>query len=145
MKYRKRPVVVDAVQWHPGVLIEGVKECAPEIVLARNEKLFYLSGFYPDQRNADAWLPAGDEKESYPFAFYEIKSARRYPAALGEKLTERALKEMGRPTLPPTYGLIETLEGRMTVDDGDWVITGVKGEKYPCKPDIFAETYEAAE
>ncbi len=28
---------------------------------------------------------------------------------------------------------------------GDWIITGVKGEKYPCKPDIFAQTYESAE
>lgn len=40
---------------------------------------------------------------------------------------------------------IDTLEGRMTVSPGDWVITGVKGEKYPCKPDIFLATYEAAE
>ena len=30
----------------------------------------------------------------------------------------------------------------MLVSDGDWIITGVKGEKYPCKPDIFTETYE---
>lgn len=40
---------------------------------------------------------------------------------------------------------IHTLEGEMQVAYGDWVITGVKGEKYPCKPDIFAATYEAAE
>ena len=39
---------------------------------------------------------------------------------------------------------IETLEGTMTVMPGDWVITGVKGERYPCKPDIFAATYEPA-
>lgn len=38
---------------------------------------------------------------------------------------------------------IETLEGTMTGNIGDWIITGVKGECYPCKPDIFAETYEA--
>jgi hypothetical protein len=37
---------------------------------------------------------------------------------------------------------ITTLEGVMTVSDGDWVIKGVKGELYPCKPDIFAATYE---
>lgn len=37
---------------------------------------------------------------------------------------------------------INTLEGRMIVSPGDWVITGVKGEKYPCKPDIFEATYE---
>lgn len=43
------------------------------------------------------------------------------------------------------YGYIQTLEGRMMVSDGDWVITGVKGEKYPCKPDIFEATYEAVD
>ena len=39
---------------------------------------------------------------------------------------------------------ILTLEGVMRVDPGDWVIKGVKGEFYPCKPDIFALTYEKA-
>lgn len=38
--------------------------------------------------------------------------------------------------------LIETLEGTMKADKGDYIILGVKGEPYPCKPDIFAETYE---
>lgn len=37
---------------------------------------------------------------------------------------------------------IETLEGRMTAKPGDWIIKGVKGEFYPCKPDIFAATYD---
>lgn len=37
---------------------------------------------------------------------------------------------------------IMTLEGFMKISKGDWVITGVKGEKYPCKPDIFEATYE---
>lgn len=40
---------------------------------------------------------------------------------------------------------INTLEGAMWVDTGDWVICGVKGEFYPCKPDIFEATYELAE
>lgn len=40
---------------------------------------------------------------------------------------------------------IETLEGTMHANPGDWVITGVKGEQYPCKPDIFEKTYELAE
>lgn len=39
---------------------------------------------------------------------------------------------------------IETLEGTMRADVGDWVICGVKGELYPCKPDVFEATYEAA-
>ncbi len=38
---------------------------------------------------------------------------------------------------------IDTLEGRMRADIGDWIIRGVKGELYPCKPDIFQELYEA--
>lgn len=41
--------------------------------------------------------------------------------------------------------LIDTLEGQMRADQGDWVIKGVKGEFYPCKPDIFAATYEPVE
>ena len=37
---------------------------------------------------------------------------------------------------------ISTLEGDMFADRGDWIIKGVKGEYYPCKPDIFEATYE---
>lgn len=40
---------------------------------------------------------------------------------------------------------IETLEGMMYASAGDWIIKGVKGEIYPCKPDIFAATYEPAD
>lgn len=50
-----------------------------------------------------------------------------------------------------SYGLdgydkltIKTLEGRMLAESGDWIIRGVKGEFYPCKPDIFEATYEKA-
>jgi len=39
---------------------------------------------------------------------------------------------------------ITTLEGIMTASRGDWIIKGVKGEFYPCKPDIFEATYEPA-
>lgn len=38
---------------------------------------------------------------------------------------------------------IHTLEGMLTASTGDWIIKGVKGEFYPCKPDIFSATYEA--
>lgn len=37
---------------------------------------------------------------------------------------------------------IETLEGTLNAEPGDYIITGVRGEKYPCKPDIFEATYE---
>jgi hypothetical protein len=42
------------------------------------------------------------------------------------------------------YLTIPTLEGNHRADSGDWIITGVKGERYPCKPDIFTATYEPA-
>lgn len=41
----------------------------------------------------------------------------------------------------PTW-VIRTLEGLMTAEVGDWIIKGVKGEFYPCKPDIFEATYD---
>lgn len=50
------------------------------------------------------------------------------------------------PTLPPgtlDCAEIKTLEGTMVANVGDWIIRGVKGEFYPCKPDIFEATYEA--
>lgn len=82
MKFRKKPVVIEAEQWFPGKDIDGVitpvkRDCP----------------FKPDKN----------------------------------------------------IGKIETLEGDMIVSPGDWVITGIKGEKYPCKPDIFEETYEKLE
>ena len=40
------------------------------------------------------------------------------------------------------HGWIDTLEGGHNVCPGDWIITGVHGENYPCKPDIFEKTYE---
>lgn len=49
----------------------------------------------------------------------------------------------GDPRKDQRYSwIINTLEGNMYVSYGDWVITGVNGEKYPCKPDIFEKTYE---
>lgn len=50
-------------------------------------------------------------------------------------------RTVGYNTSPPTIW-IDTLEGQMTADTGDWVIKGVQGEFYPCKPDIFAKTYQ---
>lgn len=44
----------------------------------------------------------------------------------------------------PLQGLhwVQTLEGPLIAQYNDWIITGIKGERYPCKPDIFAATYE---
>lgn len=56
---------------------------------------------------------------------------------------------VGGPCIGHTPALgeldIPTLEGTMTGQVGDWIIRGVKGELYPCKPDIFEATYEPVE
>lgn len=53
--------------------------------------------------------------------------------------------DQGLPIPPKMYLFINTLEGEMRVDPMDYVIKGVKGEFYPCKPDIFEQTYEPYE
>ena len=59
-------------------------------------------------------------------------------------------KQGDHPEVSPLYGFIgtgwiRTLEGGHEVSPGDWIITGVKGEFYPCKDEIFKMTYEPAE
>lgn len=46
---------------------------------------------------------------------------------------------------PDGTGCIDTPEGRLRVDPGDWIITGIAGENYPCKPDVFERLYTAAD
>jgi hypothetical protein len=81
VKYRKKPVVIEAVQWH------GESNC---------QEVFDFLGLEHSEDELD---------------HSEIH--------------------------------IETLEGTMTARPGDWIIKGVKGERYPRKPDIFEATYEA--
>lgn len=50
----------------------------------------------------------------------------------------------GRGEVYAAWGTIQTLEGAMKADLDDWIIKGIKGELYPCKPDIFQATYEPA-
>lgn len=75
-----------------------------------------------------------------------------YPWLVGDALTPDSLRirgEKGRPTrgiwINPDGGnlMIRTLEGDMKVSRDDYIIKGVKGEFYPCKPDIFEQTYVA--
>lgn len=80
-----------------------------------------------------------------------------YPWLVGNALEPSTLRERGQEddVEPPTAGLwidlaegtlmIRTLEGDMRANLGDWIIKGVNGEFYPCKPDIFLKTYEAVE
>jgi len=63
-----------------------------------------------------------------------VVEAELYHAGLEDGFDD---KNFGKP-------YITTLEGRHYISEDDWIITGVKGERYPCKPDIFAMTYEKA-
>lgn len=85
MKVRKKPIVVDAVQWLKDGDHYKVTMCDP----VQAELTCIHCGFYLKQ-----------------------------------------------------HGWIDTLEGGHRVCPGDWIITGVRGEHYPCKNDIFVETYE---
>jgi hypothetical protein len=59
-------------------------------------------------------------------------------------LARSTVTEIGQDFLEPDL-IIPTLEGEMRAKVGDWIILGVAGELYPCKPDIFEATYEPAE
>lgn len=85
MKFRKKPVVIEAVQMKPedGFLPEGVEQYEKEVL---------------------------ETVQGYRSSWYGWR--------------------------------IKTLEGYLEVSPYDWIITGIKGEKYPCKPDIFEATYE---
>lgn len=52
---------------------------------------------------------------------------------------------MGKAKVVDRRIRIHTLEGAIYASEGDWIIKGIKGEFYPCKPDIFEATYEAVE
>jgi hypothetical protein len=80
----------------------------------------------PVMIEATRWFKMGDHPAVKPFPFgWAVAKAEGYP-----------------DYNPDDLGIIETLEGHHQVTPGDWIITGVKGEHYPCKPDIFEMTYE---
>jgi hypothetical protein len=75
-----------------------------------------------------------------------VIDAVRYPED-GELITDEMLELFGdvdcvMKTCNPPYLSIDTGSGFARCEVGDWVIKGVKGEYYPCKPDIFEATYE---
>jgi hypothetical protein len=76
-----------------------------------------------------------------------IEAVQLPPA--GEDISEAALADLHHILRDAEWEsseyetlVIHTLEGSMTASPSDWVIRGVQGECYPCKPDIFAMTYE---
>ena len=83
---------------------------------------------------ASQWFKCGDHDSVSPYLdrVHHFKDLHSESARSCEKC-ERAMRY---------HGWVDTLEGGHVVCPGDWIITGVRGEHYPCKPDIFAETYE---
>jgi len=77
----------------------------------------------------------GCAPEDMPIYHLSVGYFRR-PDIAGRRHCEKCGKIMD------AHGWIDTLEGGHIVCPGDWIITGVKGERYPCKPDIFEKTYE---
>lgn len=65
-----------------------------------------------------------------------------WPAGVEERSLGGDLKSLEGESI---QWIIQTLEGPHIVSVNDWIITGVQGEKYPCKPDIFEATYERVE
>jgi len=107
MKFRKRPVVIDATQW-------------------------FKNGDHPEDA---AVVVDNRDVGQHPFQT-EGKVVRRY---LGLDDCLHCGQVMN------VHGWIDTLEGGHVVCPGDWIITGVQGERYPCKPNIFEATYEIVE
>lgn len=62
-----------------------------------------------------------------------------------EAIQKCELRFYGAGGTTPPFAIIHTLEGDMKVSAGDYIIKGVKGELYPCKPEIFEATYEKVE
>jgi hypothetical protein len=58
-----------------------------------------------------------------------VRRFRKKPIEISAYQTEQAM-------------VIQTLEGPLQASPGDWIITGINGEQYPCKPDIFERLYE---
>jgi len=117
--FRKKPVTVEANQWlkngdHP---LDYSKD---HDGLENGEVRVFTAA----ERKANCW--EGDVVRYY-----------RDPYTPGTS----ACKHCGQTM--HVHGWIDTLEGGHIVCPGDWIITGVKGEHYPCKPDIFEATYDA--
>jgi hypothetical protein len=79
---------------------------------------------------AKQWIQMGDHANVEPLDTDDVKTVGCCPTCGCSR---------------KAHGWVKTLEGGHIVCPGDWIITGVKGEHYPCKPDIFWATYEAVE
>ena len=93
---------------------------------------WFKNGDHP--RDESIWM---DEQSRDSF-LREGRVVRRYRRPDDDGKSQ--CKKCGR--IMHNHGWIDTLEGGHIVCPGDWVITGVQGEKYPCKDEIFQATYE---
>lgn len=120
-KFRKKPVVIEAHQW-------------------------FKNGDHPDDYKdpvdgfEDGELREFSQEHQRSLDWEgQVVRRHRHPG-------ERAGNHCSHcERLMHDHGWIDTMEGGHIVCPGDWVITGVQGERYPCKPEIFEETYEPAE
>ena len=94
---------------------------------------WFKNGDHPE----DAETPLDQRAQPWPQEGKVVRYFRR-PDVDGE----RGCTHCGQPM--HEHGWIDTLEAGHNVCPGDWIITGVQGERYPCKPDIFDATYEPA-
>lgn len=91
---------------------------------------------------AEQWFPPGDSRHNPAMLSHRKGNSVNPPdyRQAGDLFQFSPIKGMG-----DNIFMIRTLGGDLRVSPGDWIITGVKGEKYPCKPDIFEATYEPVE
>jgi hypothetical protein len=67
-----------------------------------------------------------------------------HPSWFTDAVGDTVVLHQIEPHFASAAASIRTLEGTMRAERGDWIIKGVNGEIYPCKPDIFDKTYERA-
>lgn len=120
-QFRKKAVVVEAIQW-------------------------FKNGDHPDDyakpiHGTECGRPIIYSPQHQRINDWEGQVVGRYPTP--DEPSATGCRHCGRDM--HDHGWIDTLEGGHIVCPGDWVITGVAGEHYPCKPDIFEATYELVE
>ena len=84
------------------------------------------------------------EIEAFQMTAERMWDNHDWPEWLGEAWNKDT-KELGSLSRAQGSLIIHTLEGPMNVSVDDWIIQGIQGELYPCKPDIFADTYESVD
>ena len=102
MKYIKKPVIIEAVQYIKGKEVPAID---------------FLGGY-----NINDHVPGNCAVHETDIAIFQSNWADQSVSII-----------------------IKTLEGNMEVSDGDYIIKGIQGEFYPCKPEIFEQTYEIVE